>query len=194
MLVLLALFTAAALPDLRIEASDGGSALVVRNTHDSRALTAFLVELVDYPGSSFAFSQDDLAQGGEPLAAGKQRRIPIQNMTVGAAPDYVKMRAAIYADGSTAGSADKVAELLARRKLLLATVREIIARIGDLKPLLESVPVSNSKVKRAAPEVVDRASRRALIAEAMEALEKSPMTDVTRKLRDTEAALVSAKP
>ena len=167
MLPLLVLFAATALPDLRIEATDGGSALVVRNTHPSQALTAYLIELVDYPGSSYAFSQDELAQGIEPLGAGKQRRIPILNMTVGAVPDYMKMRAAIFADGSTAGDEDKVAQLRARRKMLLATTREIIARAGDLKPLLDSIPVSNSKLKRSAPEVVDQASRRALIAEAL---------------------------
>lgn len=167
MLPLLVLFAATALPDLRIEATDGGSALVVRNTHPTQALTAYLIELVDYPGSSYAFSQDELAQGTEPLGAGKQRRIPILNMTVGAVPDYMKMRAAIFADGSTAGDEDKVSQLRARRKMMLATTREIIARAGDLKPLLDSIPVSNSKVKRSAPEVVDQASRRALIAEAL---------------------------
>ena len=164
---LLAAIALTDLPDLRIEAVDAGSALIVRNTHASQALTAYLVELVDYPGSSYAFSQDELAQGGEPLGAGKQRRIPITNMTVGAAPDYMKMRAAIFADGSTAGDSDKVAQLRARRKLLLATVREVLAHPGDLKQLFESVPVSNSKLKRSDPAVVDQASRRALLAEAL---------------------------
>jgi hypothetical protein len=161
------LITAATLPELRIEAIDEGSALVIRNTHPSDALTAYLVELVDYPGSSYAFSQDELAQGGEPLAAGKQRRVPVANMTVGAAPDYMKMRAALFADGSTAGDADKVAQLQARRALLLKTVREILARPGDLKSLHDAIPVSNSKLKRSAPEIVDQASRRALFAEAL---------------------------
>jgi len=34
---------------------------------------------------------------------GGEKRIQVENMTVGAVPDYVKMQAAIYADGSTAG-------------------------------------------------------------------------------------------
>ena len=183
-LLLLATFSGS-LPELRAEATDGGSALVIRNTHPSQALTAYLVELVEYPGSSFAFSQDELAQGGEPLGAGQQRRIPIQNMTVGAVGDYVKMRAALYADGSSAGPDDKVAQLRARRALLLSTIREVLAHPAQLKAMLDAVPVSNSKLKRAAPEVVDQVSRRALIADAME----MEPTRLLEKFRAREAAL-----
>ena len=164
----------APLPNLVVEATDGGSAFVIRNTHSSQALTAYLIELVDYPGSSFAFSQDELAQGGTPLGAGQQRRFPVPNMTLGAAPDYVKMRAALYADGSASGADDRVAQLRSRRKLLVATIGEILAQPTNLKALLDAIPPSNPKSNRAAPDVVDRAVRRALINEAITLQAKSP--------------------
>ena len=163
----------APLPNLVVEATDGGSAFVIRNTHSSHALTAYLIELVDYPGSSFAFSHDELAQGGTPLGAGQQRRFPVPNMTLGAAPDYVKIRAALYADGSASGSDDKVAQLRARRKLLLATIGEILAQPTNLKALRDAIPPSNPKSNRAAPDVVDRSSRLALINEAINLQTKS---------------------
>ncbi|MBI4909715.1 MAG: hypothetical protein HY820_39220 [Acidobacteria bacterium] len=176
------------LPEMVVEATDGGSALVIRNIHPSAALTAYLVELVDYPGSSFAFSQDELAQGGDPLPAGKLRRLPIANMTVGAAPDYVKMRAALYADGSSSGPDDKVAQLRSRRAMLLATIREILAQPANLKALLEAAPFLENKRNRSMPEVVDRASKRALIQEAMELHGKSA-AGMIEKFRARETAL-----
>jgi hypothetical protein len=50
-------------------------------------------------------------------------------MTVGAVPDYVKIRAALYAGGATAGVPEKVAQLLDRRRALLETIRQLIARV-----------------------------------------------------------------
>ena len=51
-----------------------------------------------------------------PIAAAAELRKPITNMTVGAAPEYVKMQAAVFADGSTAGAPEKVSAILERRK------------------------------------------------------------------------------
>ena len=178
----------APLPSLLVEATDGGSAFVIRNTHSSQALTAYLIELVDYPGSSFAYSQDELAQGGSSLGAGKQRRFPVPNMTLGAAPDYVKMRAALYADGSASGADDQVAQLRARRAMLLATIVEILSQPTNLKALRDAIPPSNSKSNRAAPEVVDRATRRALINEAITLQTNSP-TALLEQFRARRATL-----
>src|SRR6266498_4835408 len=91
-LALLAVGISAAqpLPDLRTEAAAGGSVFHVRNTAQ-QPLTAFLIELVDYPGSSYWVFQDDLAA---PAAPGAEQHIPVSNMTVGAVPDYVKLTAA----------------------------------------------------------------------------------------------------
>ena len=46
------------LPELRIEPANGGSILFVKNV-SPQPLTAFLIELVDYPGSGFAMVQDE---------------------------------------------------------------------------------------------------------------------------------------
>jgi len=116
----------AQLPTLRTEPKSGGSIFFVKNT-SSVPLTAFLIELVGYPGSSYALWQDDV--DGEPLAPGKERKIEVQNMTVGAVPDYVKVQAAIYADGSTAGLPDRIEKLLTRRRALVEAVQNLLHRL-----------------------------------------------------------------
>src|SRR5260370_35857032 len=116
----------APLPGLRIEPTGGGSVIFVRNVY-SQPLTAFHLELVDYPGSFFWYSQDDAASEGIP--AGVEKRIPVKNMLIGAAPEYVKMQAALYADGGSAGIPEKIAQLIAQRSLTLKTTRELIDRI-----------------------------------------------------------------
>jgi hypothetical protein len=168
------------LPELRIEAVAAGSVLYVRNA-SKQPLTAFLIELVGYPGSSYAYWFDDPA---EPVAAGGEKRIPVTNMLVGAAPDYVKMQGAIYADGMAAGTPQKVEQLLARRKIVLDTTREIIGRLehgasaADLKQWAGGVkPPARSVIEGAAAKV-----------------ERQPVADVLEKLRGTERALREAKP
>src|SRR5436305_11001727 len=91
------------LPELRVEPTPGGSVLTVKNG-GTEPLTAFLIELVDYPGSYYALWQDDISA---PIAAGAEQRIPIANMTIGAVPDYVKLQAALFADGSSSGIPEK---------------------------------------------------------------------------------------
>jgi hypothetical protein len=111
---LLLAFSAAAeapLPELRTEPTAGGSIFYVRNG-SAQPLTAYLIELVDYPGSAYSLWQDDLTN--RPIPPGGEKRISVANMTVGAVPDYVKMRAALYADGSSAGIPEKVAQMVAR--------------------------------------------------------------------------------
>ena len=48
-------------------------------------------------------------------------------MTVGAVPDYVKMQAAVFTDGATAGPPEKVGVILERRKAMIATVHELMS-------------------------------------------------------------------
>src|SRR6266487_2139338 len=93
------------LPGLRVEPAPRGSVLYVRNVH-SQALTAFLVELVDYPGSRFSYSTDEVT--GEGISPGVEKAIPVSSMLVGAvSPEYVKVQAALYADGQTSGDPGK---------------------------------------------------------------------------------------
>ena len=101
-LPLLAMAAAAAeLPDLRIEPTAGGSIFYVKNS-STQPLTGWLIELVDYPGSSFSLWQDDPAV---PLAPGAERRIPVTNMTVGGGPRLrqntgCRLRRWVYRRGS----------------------------------------------------------------------------------------------
>ncbi|MGA3189973.1 MAG: hypothetical protein ABSF22_22940, partial [Bryobacteraceae bacterium] len=119
------LATAAQLPDLRTEPIGGGSVFFVKNT-SAQPLTAYLIELVGYPGSSYSLWQDEIS--AEPIPPGGEKRIQVTNMTAGAVPDYVKLTAAIFADGSTAGVPEKVTQFIDRRRAVLATTRDLISR------------------------------------------------------------------
>lgn len=192
------------LPELRIEPTDGGSMFYVRNP-SSQPLTAYLIELVDYPGSSYSFWEDDT--GGEPIPAGGEKRINVTNMTVGAVPEYVKMRAAVCADGSTSGLPDKVSQLIERRRFTLETTRELIRRIdkaqaaattkpnliADLKQWSDSVQPAG-KVDRTSQAAINQAAARRLISATATRLETQSLDDAMNVLRASERAFVASKP
>jgi hypothetical protein len=114
------------LPALRIEPTGGGSIFYIKN-NAAVPLAAYLIELVGYPGSSYSFWQDETV--ADPIPPKTEKRIQVSNMTVGAVPDYVKMQAAVYTGGGSAGIPEKVAQLRERRRAMLDTVRQLIARI-----------------------------------------------------------------
>jgi hypothetical protein len=126
LLALPALAAETPLPELRIEPTGGGSIFYIKN-NSTVALKAYLIELVDYPGSSYSFWQDETV--ADPIPPMGEKRIQVANMTVGAVPDYVKMQAALYGGGASAGIAEKVAQLVERRRATLETVRQLIVRI-----------------------------------------------------------------
>jgi hypothetical protein len=205
--LLLAFAAAAAetpLPELRIEPTAGGSIFFVRNG-TAQPLTAYLIELVDYPGSSYSLWQDDVA--GQQIPPGGEKRIAVANMTVGAVPDYVKMRAALYADGSSAGIPEKVAQLVARRRTLLETTRELIGRLekaqsagtakaavsADLKQWANSLEPAG-KGNRNSPAALSQAAARSLISDNASRLEASSLGQTLAGLRAAERALAASKP
>jgi hypothetical protein len=114
------------LPELRIEPTGGGSVFYIRN-NSPVPLAAYLIELVGYPGSSYSFWQDETV--AEPIPPKTEKRFQVANMTVGAVPDYVKMQAAVYTGGASAGIPDKVVQLRERRRAMLDTVRQLIVRL-----------------------------------------------------------------
>jgi hypothetical protein len=181
----------APLPVLRTEPTAGGSIFHVKNT-GTQPLTAWLIELVDYPGSSYTLWQDELVSG-EPIAPGAEKRIPVTNMTVGAVPDYVKLRAAIYADGSTAGDATRTAQFIERRRAILATTRELIRRLEspspDLKGWLDTLQAA-PKPKRDSQDAINQPAIRALITSA----EKASAAEALTHLRALQSSLASSKP
>lgn len=196
-ILLLPLFaTAAQLPELRTEPIGGGTVFFVKNT-SSQPLTGFLIELVDYPGSSYTLWQDEIA--GEPMAPGAEKRIQVTNMTAGAVPDYMKIQAAIYADGSTAGVPEKVIRFIERRKAVLAATRELIGRIqkgakaSDLKQWADSLQPAG-KVKLNSQPVINQTAVRSLVSEAAGKLASQSVAQTLASLRASEKALAASKP
>src|SRR5262249_5380134 len=118
------------LPKLRVEPTTGGSIFYVRNV-STQPPTAHVIEMVDYPRRVFQLYEDEISS--EPIPPDKEKKIQVANMTVGAVPDYVKIQAAVYADGSTAGVKERVNQILSRRQFSLDTVRDLIRRVTLMK-------------------------------------------------------------
>jgi len=195
-LAALPLTAAPPLPELRVAAAPRGSVLFVRNVH-SQPLSAFLIELVDYPGSSFSHWQDDFTSGE--ISPGVEKAYPVTSMLVGAvSPEYVKVQAAIYADGNAVGNPEKIKQMIAWRTLRLETTRELIRRIeksqsngmskanivDDLKRWKESLGPGPGNLLVARPD----------IAIAIGKFDKQSVEDVLDTLKRNERALASSKP
>jgi len=150
LLALPALAAEMPLPELRIEPTGGGSIFYIRN-NSPVPLAAYLIELVGYPGSSYSFWQDETL--AEPIPPKTEKRIQVANMTVGAVPDYVKMQAAVYTGGASAGIPEKVGQLRERRRAMLDAVRQLIARIQEAET--EKMPKSDlmASLKQSADEM-----------------------------------------
>jgi hypothetical protein len=136
LLVLLAGLCCAAdapLPGLRVEAVPDGSILIVRNLHTA-PLVAVLVEMVGYPGGSFQLLQDEVER--EPIGPGQERRYQVLSMLAGVAPDYLKVQAAVYSDGTTSGAPGKVDRILSERRNRLKVLREQIERLRNAERAL----------------------------------------------------------
>jgi hypothetical protein len=201
--LLVALSSAAAqapLPTLRIEPSPGGSIFYIRNT-SSQPVTAYLIELVDYPGSSYWLWEDVMTS--DAILAGGERRTPITNMTVGAVPDYVKMQAAIFADGSTAGIPEKITQLIERRRAALQTIRELIGRFekatskdaltASLKQWSDEMPPP-TRANARSQMAINQAVSKMMISNARSHLAGEPVEKVLSDLRTLERFLAATKP
>jgi hypothetical protein len=202
--LLLAISTAAAaempLPVLRIEPVTGGSVFYVKNT-SAQPLTAYLIELVNYPGSSYSLWREEIT--AQPVAPGAEKRIPVNNMTVGAVPDYVKLQAALFADGTSSGIPEKVTQLVERRRALLDTTRQLLGRLekagtskagqADLKQWADSMQPSG-KPNRNSQAFINQSAARGLIADTVANLDKLSLEDTLTGLRAKERALAASKP
>jgi hypothetical protein len=197
--LLIPLWTAIAqspLPALRVEATNGGSILIIRNVA-TQPLTGFLIELLNYPGSYYAFWQDDITS--EPIAAGAEQKTQVNNMTIGAVPDYVKLEGALYADGSSSGALDKLALLIERRRFTLQTLRALIERVQkaqensigndrlivDLKQWSDSMQ-PGGKPKRYSQPDINNAAARSLIQSAVKSLGEHSASETLSELRAVE--------
>ena len=191
-------FALAQAPELTIEPTDGGSILTVRNKAQ-QPLTGFLIELLNYPGSYYSYWQDDVTS--DPIAAGAEQKIRTNNMTVGAVPDYVKIEAALYADGTSSGTADKVALLKARQSFVRETIQELIQRlekgqaqavpkdavIASLKQWSDSLQ-SAGKAKRYSQVDINHAAARSLIEKCVTTLSNHSVEEELSVLKARQTA------
>ena len=192
LLLALGAFAAQPLPELRTEATNAGSIFFVRNT-GTQPVTAYLIELVNYPGSYYSLWRDEWGMGQ--IAPGEEKRIQVTNMTVGAVPDYVKLTAALFADGSSAGVPEKIAQMTERRHHVQETLHEIAARlekaqaastpkvtlISDLKQWAESLQLTG-KPKPTSQPYIDSAAARGVIHDAASYLESHTVDETLAKL------------
>ena len=203
-LVLTLSATGAQLPELRIEATVGASIFHIKNVAPL-PLSAYLVELVGYPGSSFTLVQDEITS--EPIPGGGEKSLKVTDMTVGAAPEYVKVQAALYADGSSGGAPEKVAQLVEHRRLILQTTRELIGRLekagsagtpkatllADLKQWSGAMQPPTRR-ERSSPAGINQAAARRLIEDTAALLDAKSPDEVLTSLRASERSLASSKP
>ena len=188
----------APLPGLRVEPATGSSILYVHNAAGQPPLTAFLVELVHYPGSYYQLWEDDIT--AQPITPDAEKKISISNMTVGAVPNYVKITAALYADGTSSGVPEKITQLIARRKFLLETTKELINKLdkahassSDLKQWADSLP-SLTKSTQNSQDAINQSAAKALISDTAAQLSSHSADETLASLRSAEAALSSSKP
>jgi hypothetical protein len=200
-LATIAVISAQPLPQLRIEPVDAGSVIYIRNV-SAVPLTAFLLEMIDYPGSSFTFWRDEVSTGG--IAPGVELQYRVTNMTIGASPDYIKVQAAVYLDGGSSGIPAKVALILARRATALVTTRELIRRMekvgaskevlsNDLKQWVDSLKPPRG-ASRNSPEAIRQDAAMDTVSSAIGALNEHSLEDTLRKLHETEKALAASRP
>jgi hypothetical protein len=118
-------------------------------------------------------------------------------MLVGAvSPEYMKVQAALYADGSASGDPAKIKLLLARRSSRLETARELIRRIETSRSsgTPKSEIVDTLKQWSATLEPFRQAIERSVIAHAIRDLEQQSIEAALNSLRHTEQTIASSKP
>jgi hypothetical protein len=192
-------------PSLRTEPTGGGSIFYVKNI-EQKPLTAFVIELVDYPGSSYSLWEDYIVSG-DPIAPGQEKKIMVQNMTVGAVPDYVKIRGAIYADGSSVGLAKNVTALIDRRRAAMSSLQDLTHRLEMAKDKKVERPIVINSVRQAAefmvlppntdkttPFAISRTVGRTLFLETAAYLDNHTIEQTLEHLQSQENALKSSKP
>jgi hypothetical protein len=205
--MLLALPLAAAeapMPDLKVEPTGGGSIFTIKNNY-SQPLAAFLIELVDYPGSTYSFTHDPL--GPTAIPAGGEKKITVANMTVGAVPDHVKIQAAIYEDGTTVGTPEKVAHILNQRRARLSNTRAILQRIEADQKEGKDKDAIVADLRQWATTIVPppppgmqpitdpaKTAMRNMIALAANNIAKQGIEMEVNRLKTTEGELAASKP
>jgi hypothetical protein len=177
------------LPKLQSEPTENGSLIRIRNV-GSQPLTAYLIEIVDYPGNEFALLQDLVE--GEPMAAGAEKSVTVSSLMPGTVPEYLKVQAAVYADGSSAGVPEKIKQVLEARRSRLRTTRELIRRIEEAQAA--GTPGSTLEGELTKWSGSDPAVTRGVISQAVSQLRTARAEEVLAALRASERTLAISKP
>jgi len=194
----------APIPELRVEADPSGSVFDVKNVY-SQPLTAMLIELVDFPDDKYSFTRDDMGPGA--IAAGTDKKIRVANPNPGTAPDHVKITAAIYADGETAGAPDKIKHILDLRRGRLENTRAIIQRIekdqkdgkdkdaiiADLRQWATTIVPPPPPGMQPITEPAKTVMRNMVVVSAGQVNTKGIVEELTQ-LKKTESELAASKP
>jgi hypothetical protein len=176
-------------PEVTAEPIEGGSLIRVRH-NEKQSLTAFVVEIVDYPGNHFVFMEDELFHGS--IAAGKEKRVVVTTLMPGTVPDYLKTTAAIYEDGASCGAADKVKMILDARRKHLKFTRELISRIEKGLSAGDSIEDLATQLAKWARST--SATSGAVITHAVNELKSRSPDEVLGALRLVDRILAGSKP
>lgn len=186
---LIAVMATTPCPEVKAEPVDDGSLIRIRH-NQPHPLTAFLLEIVDYPGNRFSHMQDDLFR--PTTAAGEEGRIVVASLMPGTVPDYLKVTAAIYANGDTCGPADKVKLIIDARRQNLQLNRELISSIEKARDARKSA-------QEIAAELTERARSESpafsgVMTHVAEELKRRSVDEVLGVLRIVEQTLAASKP
>jgi hypothetical protein len=181
--------SAAPCPEVNAEPFKDGSLIRIR--HDQpQVLTAFLIEIVDYPGNRFAHLEDELFRDSIP--AGKERRLVVSSLMPGTVPDYLKVTAAIYGDGTVCGTLEKVKLILDARRENLQQTREIIGRIQKAQTSQGSTASLTAELRARAQSASP--SVKGVFSHVADQLDRVSLHEVLRSLRVVEQTLAASKP
>jgi hypothetical protein len=145
--------------------------------------------MVDYPGNNFQIVVDEV--WGKPLPSGHERTYHTPALMPGTVPEYLKVVAAIYEDGTTAGKAEDTAILLDDRRRKLRGLQAILPRLEKLHP------------GKTAPQIIadlrtwkdSLASELRFVADiVIYQLERVPVPELLEDLRGREQAVANSKP
>jgi hypothetical protein len=176
-------------PEVKAEPVENGSLIRLRH-NEAQPLTGFLIEIVDYPGNRFAYMRDELF--GSSIAAGHERRIVVNNLMPGTVPDYLKVTAAVYANGTSCGTADKVKLIIDARRENRQLNRAIIGRIKEglsAGASTENLTTDLTKWARS-----NSAVNSAVITHVVEQLKRTSTDKVLSALEKVEQILAASKP
>lgn len=180
---------AAPCPEVKAEPAPEGSRIHIQNTA-AHPITAFVIEIVDYPGNQFAYRKDELF--GAAIAPASERIITVGTLMPGTVPDYLKMTGAVFANGDICGDSQKVKPILDLRRENLKLSRDLISRVEKAKAAQQAPDKLAAELVESARSAKEGPS--GVINHIASFLKRGSYDDVLAALRTTEQILAASKP